>query len=63
MAQQDRARLTRDRIILGAAVTFCRVGYQAATIDDIATEAAVTKGAIYFHFTSKEHVVSASVNS
>ncbi|RII06896.1 A-factor receptor protein [Streptomyces sp. YIM 130001] len=54
MAKQDRAIRTR-RIILEAAASVFEVrGYQAATISEILTVAGVTKGALYFHFDSKD---------
>lgn len=40
---------------------FARYGYQGTSIDRIAREAGVTKGAIYHHFRSKEELLSAAV--
>ncbi|MFJ8852464.1 ScbR family autoregulator-binding transcription factor [Streptomyces sp. NPDC102437] len=54
MAEQLRAIRTRQTILSAAAKTFEEHGYQAATISQILTEAGVTKGALYFHFHSKE---------
>ncbi|WP_395576627.1 ScbR family autoregulator-binding transcription factor [Streptomyces sp. BK79] len=54
MAEQERAIRTRRTILLAAAKVFQEHGYQAATISQILSEAAVTKGALYFHFPSKE---------
>lgn len=54
MAKQDRAIRTRHTILVAAASVFEERGYQAATITDILTTAGVTKGALYFHFQSKE---------
>lgn len=56
MAKQDRAIRTRQTILLAAARVFEERGYQAATITEILTTAGVTKGALYFHFESKEHL-------
>ncbi len=55
-------RLTRaeskdqtHRLLLDAAErVFVRLGYQGATLDGIAAEAGFTKGAVYWHFRSKE---------
>lgn len=44
---------TRDRILDAAAHVFARKGYQAASLDEVAREAGLTKGAIYWHFRSK----------
>ena len=61
MAQQERAQITRDRLIDGAAEAFCRLGYAAATTTDIAKEAGATRGALYFHFQSKEEIARAVI--
>lgn len=54
--KQDRAIRTRQAILVAAARIFEERGYQAATISDILTAAKVTKGALYFHFRSKEQL-------
>ncbi|MEV4195080.1 ScbR family autoregulator-binding transcription factor [Streptomyces toxytricini] len=54
MAEQVRAIRTRKTILSAAAKIFEERGYQAATISEILTTAGVTKGALYFHFQSKE---------
>ncbi|WP_329380294.1 ScbR family autoregulator-binding transcription factor [Streptomyces sp. NBC_01716] len=54
MAQQDRAIRTRRSILEAAAAVFDERGYNSATVGEILTRAGVTKGALYFHFTSKE---------
>lgn len=54
MAEQVRAIRTRLTILSAAAKIFEEHGYQAATISQILKEAGVTKGALYFHFQSKE---------
>lgn len=56
VAKQDRAIRTRLKILTAAAQVFEARGYQAATINEILAVAGVTKGALYFHFPSKEHL-------
>lgn len=56
VVKQDRAIRTRQTILLAAAKVFEEHGYQAATISEILAAAGVTKGALYFHFPSKEHL-------
>ncbi|MEU0575385.1 ScbR family autoregulator-binding transcription factor [Dermacoccus nishinomiyaensis] len=56
MVKQDRAIRTRQTILAAAAKVFEERGYQAATITEILATAGVTKGALYFHFQSKEHL-------
>jgi len=61
MPQQERAVATRDRIVRSAAAIFDQRGYSNTSIDVIATEAGVTKGALYHHFTSKAEVANAVI--
>jgi AcrR family transcriptional regulator len=61
--KQDRARKTRQDIMLAAAKLFERVGYTAARLDDIGRDAEVTKGALYFHFASKAELAKAIVSA
>ncbi|WP_435272933.1 ScbR family autoregulator-binding transcription factor [Streptomyces parvulus] len=56
MVKQDRAIRTRRNILEAAAKIFEERGYQAATIAEILGAAGVTKGALYFHFSSKEQL-------
>lgn len=44
---------TASRILDVAATRFASQGYAAASVDDIAREAGVTRGAVYHHYTSK----------
>ncbi|WP_328304716.1 TetR/AcrR family transcriptional regulator (plasmid) [Streptomyces sp. NBC_00435] len=53
MVRQERAVRTRRAILEAAAVVFDERGYDAATIAEILAHAGVTKGALYFHFSSK----------
>ncbi|MBP2403822.1 ScbR family autoregulator-binding transcription factor [Streptomyces syringium] len=63
MAKQDRAIRTRQNILEAAAVVFDQKGYDAATITEILARAEVTKGALYFHFTSKEELALAVIDA
>ncbi|MER5732986.1 ScbR family autoregulator-binding transcription factor [Streptomyces sp. NPDC002138] len=56
MARQERAVRTRRAILEAAASVFDERGYDAATIADILARAGVTKGALYFHFSSKQEL-------
>ncbi|MER6302498.1 ScbR family autoregulator-binding transcription factor [Kitasatospora sp. NPDC001539] len=53
MVKQERAERTRQAVLLAAADTFARVGFEAASLVDISRRAGVSKGALYFHFVSK----------
>lgn len=53
----EATRAAREARILRAAVTcFARRGYYGATMEDIAAEAGISKGAAYVHFPSKEAI-------
>lgn len=61
MPQQQRAIDTRRNALRGAAVVIDRRGYEAATISEMVQESGITKGALYFHFASKEAVAEAII--
>lgn len=52
--RQERAEVTRQAILDGAATAFDAAGFGSTSLTDIAQHAGVTKGAMYFHFQSKE---------
>lgn len=54
--QQERARRTRAAIVEAAAVEFAKRGYAAASVNAILEGSHATKGAMYFHFESKEEL-------
>lgn len=62
MARQARAELTRDAVLLGAAEVFLRLGYANASLNEIINQSHVTKGALYFHFGSKEELARAVID-
>lgn len=61
MPQQERAQATRASIIVGAATVFNVKGFVSASLDQIADEASVTRGALYFHFPSKDDLANAVI--
>lgn len=52
-AAETPAADTRERIIASAARVFARKGYHGASLDEVAADAGLTKGAVYWHFQSK----------
>ncbi|MDV6240648.1 ScbR family autoregulator-binding transcription factor [Rhodococcus opacus] len=54
MARQVRAEVTRASVLMAAADVFLRLGYANAGLNEIIEQSGVTKGALYFHFSSKE---------
>nr|WP_107907723.1 ScbR family autoregulator-binding transcription factor [Streptomyces chartreusis] len=59
MARQERAIKTRKVILEAAGAVFDEHGYTATTIAMVLERAEVTKGALYFHFPSKESLAQA----
>lgn len=56
-----RSDSTRLQILRAASRLFARSPYSRVSLDDILADAAVTKGAMYFHFRSKHALASAVV--
>ena len=52
-----RRQETRRRLIEAAMHVWARQGYDACAVDEVAGEAGVSKGAVYFHFRSKEDLL------
>ncbi|GAA3890819.1 ScbR family autoregulator-binding transcription factor [Leifsonia kafniensis] len=63
MAQQQRAANTREAIVTGAATAFQAHGYGMTSLAEIAEASGVTKGALYFHFDSKEAIALAVIDA
>lgn len=59
--RQERAQVTQSAIIRAAATIFAERGYARTTLDAVAVEAGVTKGALYFHFASKHDLANALI--
>lgn len=51
---KEEAELTRTNILKAGMQVFLRKGFAASTIDDIAQEIGMTRGAVYWHFKNKE---------
>ncbi|TFD85391.1 TetR/AcrR family transcriptional regulator [Cryobacterium lactosi] len=63
MTQQARAVETRAAIIRAAADVFGDLGYGGASMADICLAAGLTKGALYFHFASKDALALAVIDA
>jgi AcrR family transcriptional regulator len=61
LPRQDRAERTRNLILDAAAEAFDARGFVGASLSDILARAGVTKGALYFHFSSKEELAKALI--
>ncbi len=53
---KEDAELTRQRIIDAAKVVFLTRGVSRSTLEHIATQAEVTRGAVYWHFKNKTEI-------
>lgn len=56
-----RAEPSRKQLMTAAIDCFARLGYQGTSIDRIARDAGVTKGAVYYHFRDKEQLLFEAV--
>jgi AcrR family transcriptional regulator len=61
MARQARAEVTRQRIIDAAVDLFSEVGYASTGLGEIVERAEITKGALYYHFDSREALATAII--
>jgi TetR/AcrR family transcriptional regulator, transcriptional repressor for nem operon len=61
-ASERRAGTTRQRLIAAASRQFAQRPYSMVSLDDILAEAELTKGAMYFHFPSKQALALAIVD-
>jgi TetR/AcrR family transcriptional regulator, transcriptional repressor for nem operon len=61
-ASERRADNTRHRLIAAASRQFARRPYSMVSLDDILAEAELTKGAMYFHFSSKQALALAIID-
>lgn len=57
----DQKERRREEILDAALAEFVHTGYAAARLEDIAEQVGITKGAILFHFESKEKLFQAAI--
>lgn len=62
MVRQARSEATRQKIIDSAVDLINEIGYPAAGLADIIERAEMTKGALYYHFDSKEVLATAIID-
>lgn len=56
--REPTTRDTQQRILDAALDVFTRRGYRDASIDDVAAQAGVTKGAVYYYWASKDDLAT-----
>lgn len=59
---ERRADTTRQRLIAAASHQFAHHPYSEVSLDDILADAELTKGAMYFHFSSKQALALAIID-
>lgn len=62
LTREEKKARTRAQLIAAAATVFARRGYVAASLDEVAEEAGLTKGAVYSNFASKEDLFQAVID-
>jgi AcrR family transcriptional regulator len=62
VVRQARSEATRQKIIDSAVDLINEIGYPAAGLADIIERAEMTKGALYYHFDSKEVLATAIID-
>ncbi|KWX20276.1 TetR family transcriptional regulator [Mycolicibacterium wolinskyi] len=62
MPRQARSGVTRRKIITAAVDVFSEMGYPATGLGEIIERAEMTKGALYYHFDSKESLAEAIID-
>jgi AcrR family transcriptional regulator len=61
LTREEKKARTRAQLMDAAAAVFARRGYVAASLDEVAEEAGLTKGAVYSNFDSKEDLFQAVI--
>ena len=59
-ARQERAVQTRRQILETAATAFARHGHDGISLNQVIRDSGLTKGAVYFHFPSREALALAT---
>ena len=62
LTREEKKARTRAQLIDAAAAVFARRGFVAASLDEVAEEAGLTKGAVYSNFDSKEDLFEAVID-
>jgi AcrR family transcriptional regulator len=56
LSRKEAQKQTRERVLAAASKVFARRGYHRATVEEIASEAGFTIGALYSNFAGKEEL-------
>src|SRR4051812_15177757 len=58
LSREEKKAMTRSKLLDAAAAVFARRGFNGASLDDVAEEAGLTKGAVYSNFASKDDLIA-----
>jgi AcrR family transcriptional regulator len=61
LSREEKKAATRVALLEAATKVFARHGYVAASVDEVAWEAGMTKGAVYSNFASKDALFAAVI--
>ncbi|MFC8246695.1 ScbR family autoregulator-binding transcription factor [Streptomyces chartreusis] len=59
MAKQERSERTLERLVVAAAEQFAAQGFVRSSLAEVSSSAGVTKGALFFHFSTKDELADA----
>jgi AcrR family transcriptional regulator len=62
LTPERRRAMTRTHLLEAAAIVFAKKGFHGASLDEVATAAGFTKGAVYSNFASKEDLFLALID-
>jgi TetR/AcrR family transcriptional regulator, cholesterol catabolism regulator len=62
-AAQRKADVSRSQILLAAAKLFSQKGYFASSVREVAENANMKAGSVYYHFESKEQILDGVLNT
>lgn len=62
LTPERRRAMTRQHLLDAAAIVFARSGFHGSTLDEVASTAGFTKGAVYSNFKSKDDLFIELVN-
>lgn len=63
MSEYKKTKKVKERILLSAISLFSAKGYDSVKVEEIAADAGVAKGLVFYHFVSKEGLLTEIIHS
>lgn len=63
MNQKNKSLASKSKVLVAAEFLFSNKGYEETTMQDIMSASGLSKGAIYYHFTSKQEILSSMIKT